>query len=219
MGADDEQGFKFNNKLGLVFYNGSQVDMLKICDKCLFDVNRAASCTTRYDAIYHVPASKGRKELLENLREKEEEASNLVKMLAKERIRRRLRDYCIVALEAQRVGYKRLKDEEIERESKELIGMRMEEDEQRRVAMINGAMAKDKQWIKNDLTQKKHDLFIMDTAANLKYHPGWDDEKGHVSKEREHPLSWRLKDTDEKGIPITVQRAAQVFGTYEFRPE
>lgn len=217
--ADDEQGFKFNNKLGLVFYNGSQVDMLKICDKCLVDVNRAASCTTRFDAIYHVPASQGRKEMLADLRNKEEEASHLVNILGKERIRRRLRDFCVSALEAQRIGYKRLKDEEIDRESKELIGMRMEEDEQRRIAMVNGAVAKDKKWIQNDLDQKKQDLFIMDTGANLKYHPGWDAEKGHVSKEREHPLSWRLKDTDEAGIPVTVQRAAQMFGTYKFGPE
>ena len=206
-------------QLGIAFFNGSKVDLLKICDKCLVDVHRAATCVTRFDAIYHVPASEGRKEMLADMREKEIEASHMMCVIGKERIRRRTRDFCIRALELQRSGYKRLRDEELERESRELISMRTEEENQRKVMMTNKALSVDRDWIEHDLVSKRYDLGIKVARANLKYHEGFDAEKGHMSKEREHPLSWRLKDTDVNDTPITVQRAAEVFGTYSFRPE
>lgn len=43
--ADDSQGFKFNEQLGLVFYRGEKVDLVTICWKCLDDG------ITQYDFI------------------------------------------------------------------------------------------------------------------------------------------------------------------------
>lgn len=45
--CDDEQLFKFDLERFKIFWNRELVDLVKICDKCVFDVNRAASSESR----------------------------------------------------------------------------------------------------------------------------------------------------------------------------
>ena len=50
--ADDDQGFSFDIDHGIVFWKHQRVDMMRICDKCLSDVHRAAVSDTRYAYIF-----------------------------------------------------------------------------------------------------------------------------------------------------------------------
>ena len=79
--ADDVQGYTFDIEKGLVFYFKQLVDMVRICDKCLVDVNRAASCDTRWEEFNHVPVD-DRKTVLAELRERERSRSDLVTKLS-----------------------------------------------------------------------------------------------------------------------------------------
>lgn len=47
--ADNEKGYRFDVEKKRVFWNREVVDLVNICDGCLSELNRAASCCTRYD--------------------------------------------------------------------------------------------------------------------------------------------------------------------------
>lgn len=154
------------------------------------------------------------------MREKEAMASRLIQTLGRERLNRRLRDWCLSALKAQGTGYKQQRDDELAREDRELRSMTLEEARQRHVEMIQKSLSRDATWLQEDSTASKNILNKKQINSGLNYHLGYNPEVGHISLEREHPLSWRLKPLDSNGVPITVEAAAHIFGrNYELRPE
>jgi hypothetical protein len=183
-------------------------------------VNRAIACVTNYEEIYHVTPIDGRKELLTEMRVKEATASRLVQALGRERLNRRLRDWCLSALKAQGTGYKQQRDAELAREDRELRTMTLEEARQRHVEMIQSALSRDASWLQEDSVASKNVLNKKQINSGLNYHLGYNSEVGHISLDREHPLSWHLKPFDANGVPLTVEAAAHIFGhNYELRPE
>ena len=154
------------------------------------------------------------------MRAKEASASRLIQTLGCERLQRRLRDWCLDALKVQRIGYKKQKEDELEREDSELRGMRIEEARQRRVEMISKSLSRDAVWTQEEISATKNIIHKKQINSALNYHMGFNADVGHMSTEREHPLSWRLKPVDSKGVPITVESAVNIFGRgYELRPE
>ena len=174
---------------------------------------------TRFNEIYQITDINRKKELLTDMRTNELKASQLFLKLSQERIRRRSKEFCLDALETYKIGCKKMIEAEIAREEFELKSMREEESIQKYKEMVIKSLSNDKKWIKEELRARNKDLDIMQANSGLMYHPGFNEEFGHKSAEREHPLSWRLKTIDNNGVPLTSETAGLVFGTSTFSPE
>jgi len=208
--ANDESGFTFDMDSGIVLWRGMIVDTLRICDKCINDVHKATVSDTRFDAYHHLDGSI-RKGVLKALKEREMDRACMVGRLAVEMSRRRVRGWSLIALERQRHGItqERIKEEDDARRalraSQEAEAARLKKE------MMDHAASVDDKWVAEDLHATSLVGNRMITNAELQYMHLYD-KNNPVSTEREHPLSWRLKDVTAEGVPLSFERAKHRFG-------
>ena len=88
--------------IGCVFFLRPWVQV-RICTKCMQDVNGAAAANKKFEHLYNL-TPRTRKEKLNRLRGAEKAAGDLFEKIAHQRLLRRARDFALLALEAERHG-------------------------------------------------------------------------------------------------------------------
>ena len=222
--AKEDLGFTFDVLNGLVFWRGTQVDMIRICDKCVVDVHNASVADTHFDEYHHLFGQE-RKDFIAQLKGREYERAILIDRLSIERIRRRAREFSLVALEKQRHGLEQERIGRVEVEKRIKREIKEEDKKKAREQYLNRVEEVDNKWADNDRKfsdQKFH--HVKQTLTKLNYMPmfgpdGLNGSSNHVPIEREHPHSWRLKDVTADNVPLTEARAAHHFGHNDIAPE
>lgn len=213
----DEMSFSFDHAQGLIFWNKTPVDMMRICSKCLNDALRAATTDCTDVAIHHILAEE-RKPMLLELRRREQVVSELVVNIAKERVRRRTREFALKSLDAQRRGLR------LEREAAEakalaaLMEAKRLEKEANYRATMKAAMAVDEKWVAETLKAENKILSKTVHLASMNYHPGFTRELPAPAT-RESAHSWRHAHYFPDGTPVSPEGAKQRYGTLEIPPD
>ena len=213
----DEMNFTFDHAKGLIFWNKVPVDMMRICDKCLSDALRAATTDCTDVSIHHLLADE-RKPMLAELRRREQLVGELVVNMAKERVRRRAKEFAMQSLETQRRGLR------LEREAEEarVLAMvkeakRVRDEEEYRTTM-KASMAVDQKWVNETLVSENKVLGKKVHLAAMNYHIGFTQENP-AANTREHPYSWTHAHFGPDGTPLSPEGALQRYGTYEITPD
>ena len=215
--ADDEKGFTFDAEKGQIFWEKQQVDLMKICDKCLLDVHGAASSDGRFDDLHNIPATE-RKAAIKALRNREQQLAKLIGKISKERVNRRTKEFAIRAISTQRLGH-RHEMEDKERKALEIKNEETRLDKERKNNdMLTAAGAVEKKWRGENKVREEKDLSIRVHTSNLNYHLGYTRENP-APVTREHPSSWNYAHYLEDGTPMSPVAAKERFGTYEIVPD
>lgn len=214
--ADDEKGFTVDAERGVVMFNRSVVDLTRICEKCLIDAHQAVTSDTRFIDLYNIPAA-NRKELLKSLRDKELKIAELVGKVTEERMNRKARHFSLQALALHRHGTTQEREEAEYNERLRQRTLLREKELADKEKMIAKAMAFDPKILSQDRRELTYSLGVQVHRSQLKYHIGFD-KNNPVPTEREHPHSWRLKQNDFDGTPLTVDAASKRFGTANPEP-
>ena len=207
--APDEAEYTFDLDHRTCYWRGNLVDTVRICTPCLSELHAALCSDTRFDDMYSFDASE-RKGVLKSLREREQARADMIHDLDLERLRRRGRDYALVALEKQRHG---LTEEQKARDKAALDAERAAERaeaKRKTEKMYAEAQVVDGKWLQQEAISSKMvlDRRVLKAELNYMHLYGADN---HVSTEREHPHSWDLKHVTPEGIPITATRSHHRF--------
>jgi uncharacterized protein YwgA len=202
---------------GQIFWNKNLVDMMRICDKCLSDALRAASTDCTDVSIHHLVTDE-RKPMLAELRRREQLIGQLFFNMAKERVRRRVKEFAVKSLETQRSG-ERL---EREKEERRVLTMMKEakrvEDEKIYHSTMKKSMAVDAKWVNETLVAENKVLGKKVHLAAMNYHMGFSRENP-APLTREHPHSWKHAHFAPDGTPLSPEGALQRYGTYEIKTD
>lgn len=209
--ACDEKGYTFDIYEGKIFYNRATVDIVHICDVCLLDVKEAITNHGRFEEINHISASE-RRTAFGNQRKLEQKLAHLIGTVAYEQTTRRLKELCLRALAAQRHGLTIEKNNRYRKEMDEKRRQEIATEKAAKAAIVAKATSVDKKWLTEDRASdiKRYDK--RKTFALMNTDMGFQQENRPAEKIRQHPLSWRLADFDEFGVPMTADGAAQKFG-------
>ena len=165
--ADDEKGFTFDINTANIYYQKYLIDLIQICDKCLYDVNQSITNYHRYQEIYHID-SKIRKKLVKNLREEEKGLAEIIYQISYQRNYRRGREFVLRVLEYQRKG---LKNEENIRKNNEL-NLLNEKNKQEKLNeynnLIKNSLKIDEKWKKIDHNMEMKRLENRQAYVELK---------------------------------------------------
>lgn len=212
--AADEKDFSFDFIQGKVFWREKNlVDLIRICDNCLKDVNQAITSTYRFEPIYNIFLEQ-RKHLLQEIHSEEERRAGLFAKISIEMHRRRIRDFALRALECQRFGLKSDREAALRRENEERRKHEVHVRKTGNELLLSQAMSVDEKWKSEEaravskVTQEKRDF------SSVKYHLKYDRmNDNNFTPDREHPHSWLLKGVDKDGIGISPDVVSNQFGT------
>ena len=166
------------------------------------------SILSRFDELHHMPVEE-RKPAMRALKVREERLGELLSKLAKERVRRRTREFSQRALDTQRKG-QRLEREELERlEAERMAKIHLATIKASNIAFMGKAMAVDEKWMIQELTADAKEHARQVHNASLNYHVGFS-AVNPAPREREHPYSWRLKPCLEDGTPLSPEAVVRV---------
>ena len=220
----DEKEFTFDTKKRKVYWRKQIVDINRICTECISDVYGALTNSGRFENIHHMDTTT-RKEFLTKQKKIEEETSEFITFLSIERERRRAREWACRALDSQRHGLRLERDEVKRKEDLLALQKKVEIEKLEKQKMYDAAKYVDKKWTKisesfdNKCMKDKMDL------VDISYHLGFSEDRPVPTDEqgkpiREAPYSWKLKKTDENGIPISPEQANVRFGIgFIYEPE
>lgn len=197
--ADDDNGYVFDYNHGTIYWFKQVVDIVRICDDCLLDVNRAVSSECRFAAFHHLDGTI-RKEKLKDMRDKEQAKAKLINMLSREREHRRGKEIAVRALKAHARGL-RLEREEAERKlASENRAHLLRNAKTTHDELVKKALSVDAHWKKSEFKGDMKHLQSLHDQVNLNLHPGFS-ESNPVSATREHPYSWQLQHYDTTSDP------------------
>lgn len=209
--ADGEHFFSFGYSEGRVFWRGKEVDLVKICDGCLDDVNKALAEVNRLEPVFHLEGAE-RKEKLTEMRVEEKARAKLIRELSVKRLHRRAKEWSIRALKSLREGYIR---EEQERQEATSRILRQRAEAARREAQqqaLHAALHCDQRWKKQEQRTQQQRSSKRDDLAGLNFQlPFSRDLPAEPSREHHH--SWQLAAFSPSGLPLCGSAAAERFGT------
>ncbi len=215
--AMDEKGFTFDAEHGKILWRNNVVDLMRICDKCLQDAHGACTSDGRFDQLWSLPANI-RKEAIAKLRGREQQLAAMIQTISIQRVNRRMKEWAIRAVEAQRIGQR------IERERREKIELdaltaaKAKEKAEQKQSMLSQAGAVDRRWREQEEHAAAKELSVHVHTAALNYHLDYTRENP-APITREHPHSWRHAHYLPDGTPISAVGAVERFGTYTITPD
>ena len=207
--ADDDMGYVFDTKSGSVYWHKQLVDIVRICDNCLEELHRATASECRFAEFHHLEATL-RKELIKDLKVKEQARAKLINVLSIEREHRRANEIAVRALDAHRHGSR------LERDERERIKREREREEtlvkqrQAHSDLVSGALSVDTKWRKQTYVTDVKYLNVLNDMVNLNLHPGFG-ESNPVSTIREHPHSWQLQHYDTTSNAIVTGQGTDII--------
>ena len=219
----DEKEFTFDMKKRKIYWRKQIVDINRICTECISDVFGALTNKSRFEPIHQMDTT-ARKAFLAEQKQVEEETAEFITFLSIERERRRAREWACRAIESQRHGLRLEKDEIKRKEDAIKLKKKVEDENLEKQKMYEAAKSVDNKWLKisDDFEIKcmkdKKDL------VDISYHLGFSEERPLPTENgkpiREAPYSWKLKKTDQNGIPISPEQANVRFAIgYTYEPE
>lgn len=213
--ASDEQGFTFDLETGKIFYFREEVDLVRICEKCLSSVNQSITNDGRFEELHHINPVE-RKEMFGKLRQRERSLAEIIYKVAHERKNRRARDFALRALEMQRHGVRVEKDEEEKRQALEQRKIQLALKEKEHREMIKAAMDVDSKWRAEDRAADIKRLDVRMHLTHVETHLGFGNEHNpRAPMLRKKATSWKLHHYDEHGHALTKQGSMQSFGLHE----
>ena len=215
--ADDENDFTFDSTRGVIYWQNNVVDLVKICNQCLLDCHGAATNSGRFDEFHHIEGA-DKKQAIKDLKDREVHLGELVGNIARERVKRRVKEWAQRSLSNQRMG-QRLEKEAREKEQRDAENERMRaKKEQDFQNMLQEAGSVDTKWRTENRVRESKDLKIREHIASLDYMVAYDrDNPAPIT--REDPLSWQHAHYLPDGTPVSTQGAVERFGTHIIKPE
>jgi hypothetical protein len=190
---------------------------MRICQDCLLDCHGAATSSGRFDALHHLEGG-DRKTAFQDLKDKEGKLAGIVMIIARERVRRRVKEWAVRSLRNQRLGLR------TEQEAKELAEVAVENERVRikkqddfNQLMVNAGKV-DQKWREENQNREKKDLKTRVHTANLNYQLEYTrDNPAPIA--REHAHSWNHAHYLPDGTPVSPTGALERFGAFDIEPK
>lgn len=219
----DGRNYSFDASLGRIYWHKYPVELVHICDKCIGEVHESVSRIHCHAEVYHIEPVK-RSQMIKQLHKDSDALAVIIEKISHTRALRRLKEFTTRALGAWQHG----KSDEVRAQAdKAKLAAQLKEKEDKRTArmrLIEGSLAVDQRWKTIDRQSDMKALSKRMNYALVQKHMGFDDRKP-APKLRKHAKSWRLKDFDDDGLPISEDAARKMFGhevveeVHDDRPE